>query len=182
MKRYVGFAYFLILTLLLSACGAKETIAQPAAAEAAMVKADLINAKGDKIGKAQLTQTANGVNIHIESAKLPPGKHGFHIHEMGMCEVPDFKTAGAHLNLANKQHGFINPHGYHTGDLPNIEVGANGTVSADMIAKNITLEKDKPNSILRAQGVSLVIHEKMDDYRTDPSGNSGGRIACAVIK
>jgi Cu-Zn family superoxide dismutase len=183
MKRYVGLAYFFILALLISACGVKETNVQPAAAaETAVVNVNFINAKGANIGKAQLTQAAEGVKIHLEASKLPPGTHGFHIHETGMCEKPDFASAGPHLNLLNKQHGFLNPLGFHTGDLPNIQVGANGKVTADMIAKSVTLEKDKPNSILRTQGASLMIHEKADDYKTDPTGNSGGRIACGVIK
>jgi Cu-Zn family superoxide dismutase len=182
MKRYVGLVYFLILALLISACGVKETIAQPAAANAAVVNVNLINIQGAEIGKAQLSQTADGVKIHLEASKLPPGTHGFHIHEIGMCEKPDFVSAGPHLNLLNKQHGFLNPHGFHTGDLPNIEVGANGKVTADIVAKTLTLEKDKPNTLFRTQGASLVIHEKADDYKTDPSGNSSGRIACGVIK
>jgi Cu-Zn family superoxide dismutase len=182
MRRFFGFAYFIILALLISACGVKETVAQPAAAEAAVINVNLINAKGAKIGKAQLSQTAEGVKIHLEASKLPPGTHGFHIHETGLCEKPDFTSAGPHLNLLHKQHGFLNPLGFHTGDLPNIEVGANGKVTADIVAKTLTLEKDKPNSLLRAQGASLVIHEKADDYKTDPTGNSGGRIACGVIK
>ncbi|CAK4841619.1 unnamed protein product [Aphanomyces euteiches] len=87
-----------------------------------------------------------------------------------------------HFNPTHKQHGFENPQGFHEGDLPNIQVDAKGKVNVDLIVKAVTLEPGKPNSILSAQGVSLIIHDKADDYMTDPAGNSGARIACGVIK
>jgi superoxide dismutase, Cu-Zn family len=182
MKRYRVLTYCFILTMVLSACSKKETSVQPAVADISMLKVSLINAMGKKIGTAIISPINDGVNIHIEASKLPPGIHGFHIHEVGLCEKPDFKTAGEHLNPFAKHHGFENPQGYHAGDLPNLEVGANGKISADIITKAVTLEKGKPNSLLRTQGASLIIHEKADDNMTDPSGNSGARIVCGVIK
>jgi len=153
-----------------------------AATESNAVSIHLLNQQGAKIGVAMLSQMKDGVQIQVQAANLSPGEHGFHIHNVGLCEVPDFKSAGDHLNPMNKQHGFKNPLGYHAGDLPNLVVKADGTVNATVTDKMVTLEKGKPNSLLTAQGTSLIIHQKADDYMTDPSGNSGDRIACAVIK
>jgi Cu-Zn family superoxide dismutase len=166
---------------MLSACGAKDVFVQPNTADTVMIKTSIINTSGKKIGTADLSPTAEGVKIHLVAAKLPPGMHGIHIHEVGLCEKPDFATAGMHFNPSGKHHGFENPQGFHAGDLPNIVVGTDGKVAVDIIDKAVTLEKGKPNSLLRGQGVSLIIHEKSDDYMTDPAGNSGGRIACGVI-
>jgi superoxide dismutase, Cu-Zn family len=113
---------------------------------------------------------------------LVPGKHGLHIHEAAICEGPDFKTAGAHFNPTNKKHGFENTKGPHAGDLPNLSVSTEGTVTADMVAKNVTLEEGKPNSLLKPGGTSLIIHSGPDDYHTDPAGNSGSRVACGKIQ
>jgi superoxide dismutase, Cu-Zn family len=183
MRRYVRLCYFCVLVcMLLSACGVKEVSVQPAAADSTTIKTTIINAKGNKIGTAVLSPVAEGVKIHVEAAKLPPGLHGIHFHEVGLCEKPDFVTAGMHLNPLNRQHGFENPQGYHAGDLPNIQIGADGKVNVDLISNTVTLEKGKPNSLTKDKGVSLIIHEKSDDYMTDPTGNSGARIACGVIK
>lgn len=142
----------------------------------------IINSKGENIGTASLSQVGDKVQVLIEAQNLPPGTHGTHFHEVGRCDTPDFKTAGEHLNPRHKQHGFKNPKGFHAGDLPNIEVGTDGKVRANLATKEVTFEKGKPNSLLRPGGISLIIHEKADDYFTDPSGNSGGRIACAAIQ
>jgi Cu-Zn family superoxide dismutase len=144
-------------------------------------RVELIDSKGAKVGTAVLSQVAEGVKLQVEVSGLPPGKHGIHIHQMGVCAVPDFKSAGDHFNPEGKKHGFENPEGYHAGDLLNLEVGSDGTAKADLIDKKVTLLKDKANSLLKPGGTSLVIHEAADDYKTDPSGNSGARIACGVI-
>lgn len=182
MKRYLNLISIGLVLSLLSACGAKEVSVQPVAADSTSYKTTIINAKGNKIGTAEISNIKQGVNIHLEAAKLTPGLHGIHLHEYGLCEIPDFVTSGMHLNIMKKEHGFENPQGFHTGDLPNIQVGPDGKVNVDLIVKAVTLEKGKANSILSDQGVSLIIHEKSDDYMTDPSGNSGSRIACGVIK
>jgi Cu-Zn family superoxide dismutase len=142
---------------------------------------DIVNSKGVKTGSAQFSQTPDGVKIQVEVAGLPPGKHGIHFHEKAVCEVPDFKTAGEHLNPEGKQHGFENPLGPHAGDLPNLDIGSDGKGKAEFVSKRVTLEKDKANSLLKPGGTSLIIHEGPDDYKTDPSGNSGARIACGAI-
>lgn len=142
---------------------------------------DIINSKGIKTGTAVLSSIPEGVKMQVEVTGLAPGKHGIHIHQYGVCTGPDFKTAGEHLNPEGKKHGFNNPQGPHAGDLLNLEVGADGKGRAELVNKMVTLDKDKANSLLKQGGTSLVIHEAEDDYMTDPSGNSGARIACGVI-
>ncbi|UQZ81569.1 Superoxide dismutase-like protein YojM precursor [Paenibacillus konkukensis] len=142
---------------------------------------DIINSKGTKIGTAKLSQVAEGVKFQVEVSGLTPGKHGIHVHQTGVCTPPDFTSAGEHFNPEGKKHGFDNPQGYHAGDLPNLEVGSDGTARAEFVDTKVTLAKDKANSLVKTGGTALVIHENADDYKTDPSGNSGSRIACGVI-
>ncbi|NHN30649.1 superoxide dismutase family protein [Paenibacillus sp. S3N08] len=167
----------------------KATSAESASTEmgkrkesAEMVKhIDIVNGSGAKTGTATLSAVADGVKIQVEVMGLTPGKHGIHIHQNGVCTGPDFTSAGAHLNPTGKQHGFENPQGPHIGDLMNLEVGTDGTGKAELLNKMVTLSKDKANSLLKAGGTSLIIHEAADDYKTDPAGNSGARIACGAI-
>lgn len=149
-------------------------------ANAQTAKAELINSKGEKIGTATFTQEAEGVKISLEVSHLPPGTHGFHIHAVGKCEPPDFKSAGAHFNPTGKKHGLQNPEGPHAGDLPNLTVGPDGTAKVEVVAKQVTLGEGK-NSLLQPDGTALVIHANPDDEKTDPAGNAGDRIACGVI-
>jgi Cu-Zn family superoxide dismutase len=142
--------------------------------------ADIVNAQGQKIGTAMLSAADGGVKIDVSVSQLPPGTHGIHIHAVGKCEGSDFKTAGGHFNPTTKEHGKDNPKGPHAGDLNNIEVGADGSAKAVLLDTLVTLG-DGPNSLFHEGGTAIVIHEKTDDYKTDPSGNSGGRIACGVI-
>jgi superoxide dismutase, Cu-Zn family len=144
--------------------------------------ANIVNGQGQKIGTATITlATANGVQIQMTVSQLPPGTHGIHIHAAGKCEGPDFKTAGPHFNPYGKQHGKDNPNGAHAGDLPNFEVDANGNATVTMLDTSVTLDSS-PNGLFHEGGSALVIHEKADDYKTDPSGNSGSRIGCGVIE
>jgi Cu-Zn family superoxide dismutase len=142
--------------------------------------ADIVNAQGQKIGTATVHPSAGGVRIDVEVSQLPPGTHGIHIHAVGKCERPAFTSAGAHFNPTSRKHGKDNPEGPHGGDLPNIDVGTDGTGKASLSDANVTLG-DGPNSLFHEGGTALVIHEKADDYKTDPAGNSGARIACGVI-
>lgn len=143
--------------------------------------ADFVSAQGQKIGTATFSQTDSGVEIKLDVSQLPSGTHGIHVHSVGKCEGPDFKSAGGHLNPEGKKHGTENPEGPHAGDMSNIEVGSDGQAHTTIIAKGVTLGSG-PNSLFHDGGTALVIHEKADDYKTDPSGNSGNRIACGVIQ
>lgn len=183
MRKLLGTAALsAILVLSGTSCGTGDDAVKASAAVGAKRSAELIGTTGDKVGRVELTQMSKGVHIRVEASNLVPGKHGFHIHENGACETPDFISAGGHFNPGNKKHGFENPKGTHAGDLPNLFIGTEGTVTAEMVAKNVTLEEGKPNSLLKAGGTSLVIHAGPDDYKTDPAGNSGSRAACGKIQ
>lgn len=143
--------------------------------------ADIIDAQGNKVGTARIIAASDGVSIFVNVKKLPPGTHGIHIHTVGKCEGPAFTTAGGHLNPDMKKHGKDNPDGPHAGDLLNLEVGADGAGKATLHAMGVTLG-DGPNSLFQDGGTAIVIHASADDYKTDPAGNSGARIACGVIE
>lgn len=112
---------------------------------------------------------------------LPTGNHGIHIHAVGRCDPPDFMSAGAHFNPTNRQHGLQNPNSPHASDLPNLQVGADGTGRLDALDRDVTLASGA-NSLFDADGSALVIHAGEDDNMTDPAGNSGGRIARGIIR
>lgn len=143
--------------------------------------ADIVNAEGQKIGTARILAAKDGVKIEVSVSQLPPGKHAIHIHNVGKCEGPDFTSAGPHLNPDTKKHGKDNPEGPHAGDLLNIEVKANGTAKETLRDRMVTLG-DGANSVFHDGGTAIVVHAKEDDYKTDPAGNSGPRIACGVIE
>ena len=174
-----------ISVVLLSGCSLfnKEEEKVPTNAGSSLVgNAQMQNSKGEIIGEILLEETENGVDLTTLLNSLPPGEHGIHIHEVGVCEGPSFESSGAHWNPTNKKHGVENPEGSHLGDLPNLKVDDDG--SAELIFKvpGITLKHSVENSLFDANGSSIIIHEMKDDYKTDPSGNSGSRIACGVIK
>jgi Cu-Zn family superoxide dismutase len=144
----------------------------------------LVNASGQTIGSVRAWQTAGGVSFHVEASGLTHGIHAIHVHSVGRCDGPDFASAGSHWNPAVKKHGFNNPAGPHAGDLPNVEVAANGVLSQTVTlpGANLFNAAGAPGALLDADGAALVIHAAADDYVTDPAGNSGARIACAVIR
>lgn len=142
--------------------------------------ADIMNAQGMQIGTATLTPSAAGVSIALRVSQLPPGVHGIHIHSVGKCEGPAFTTAGGHFNPEMKMHGKDNAMGPHAGDLLNFTADANGMANSTLQADHVTLGPG-PNSLFHDGGTALVIHAGPDDYKTDPAGNSGARIACGVI-
>lgn len=143
--------------------------------------ADFINSQGQKIGTAHLTQTADGVKIDVEVEHLPAGTHAFHVHAVGKCDPPDFKSAGGHFNPAGKQHGKDNPLGSHAGDMMNFDASSDGSAHFSIVNAAVTLGPGA-NSLFHDGGTALVIHEKADDYKTDPTGNAGNRLACGVIE
>ena len=142
------------------------------------LKIELKNGKGESVGWATLSEKPDAMNIVVEVSKLSPGKHGIHIHGQGMCDGPDFKSAGGHFNPESKKHGLLNSEGPHEGDLPNLDVAADGKGKAVLVAKRAHFT---PGSLYQSSGTALVIHAKEDDQKSDPAGNSGDRVACAVI-
>jgi superoxide dismutase, Cu-Zn family len=144
----------------------------------------LVDASGQTIGTVRAWQTAGGVTFRVEARGLPHGTHGIHVHAVGRCDPPDFASAGPHWNPAGRKHGLSNPAGPHAGDLPNVDVAANGVLGQAVTVANATLTgpAGDPRVLLDADGAALVIHAQADDNVTDPSGNSGARIACAVIQ
>ncbi len=145
--------------------------------------AEVIDSNGQRVGEVQFSEDETGlVTIKLNLHSLAPGTRAFHIHENSACKPPGFESAGGHFNPYGKQHGFLNKKGHHAGDLPNIVVDEDGNCKMSFTTTQITLAKDKENSILREPGTSIVIHEEPDDYFTDPAGGGGKRIACGIIK
>ena len=151
------------------------------AAQSKTLVVSLKTSTGEDAGTATFREAKNGkgLDISLKLKNLPFGDHGAHIHQNPVCDAPDFKGAGGHFNPDNKQHGMLNPMGHHAGDLPkNISIGEDHTGQLTMKADYLTLAPGAPNSIL---GHSIMVHEKADDMKTDPTGNAGNRIACGVI-
>lgn len=151
------------------------------AASAQTARAVLRNADGTTIGSIDLKQSPGGVLIRLAAKGLPPGEHAFHVHAVGKCEPP-FTSAGGHFNPDNHKHGLMAGEGHHAGDMPNLIVPASGEVAVEVLNPAVTLDKGKANSLLKPDGTAFVIHAAADDYTTDPAGNAGGRIACAVVE
>jgi superoxide dismutase, Cu-Zn family len=139
----------------------------------------LKDASGKDVGKATLTVTPSGVLVRLDLIAVPPGDHAFHIHAVGKCEPPDFKSAGPHFNPDETKHGLMNPEGPHAGDMPNLHVPAEGKLQVEILDPAVTLSAEA--ALLDADGAALVIHAAADDYKTDPAGNAGDRIACGVV-
>lgn len=138
------------------------------------------NAAGKTVGEALLEQREGEVQITVTFTELPPGTRAFHIHEVGKCDPP-FESAGGHFNPTGKQHGKDNPAGPHAGDMPNLEMPQGGRLKVQVVVKDISLDNGR-GSLLDADGASLVVHEGADDYKSDPAGNAGKRLACGVIR
>ncbi|HET9925816.1 MAG TPA: superoxide dismutase family protein [Methylomirabilota bacterium] len=159
----------------LAGCASVPTQKAPLSAEAVLKDKD-----GKQVGVATLIETPEGVRVALTGYRLPPGGHGLHVHAVGRCDPPDFASAGAHFNPTGKQHGRMNPAGPHAGDLPNLVAAASGEAGLDITTKAFTLSPGS-SSLLGDKGTALVVHANPDDDKTDPTGNSGGRIACGVI-
>jgi superoxide dismutase, Cu-Zn family len=144
----------------------------------------IVNANGTPIGTARLWQEQNGtVNVEIASISLPPGTHGIHFHEVGICDggATAFSTAGAHYNPLAKEHGLENPRGPHAGDAPNLVTPASGAGKVTFSTNRVTLTPGTL-TLFDSNGSSIVVHASADDQASQPSGNSGARIACGVIR
>lgn len=149
-------------------------------AQVKQAKAELRDSAGKLVVTAAFVQEAKGVRIQVLAKDLPPGPHGIHIHAVGKCEPQDFASAGGHFNPHGKKHGLQNPEGPHAGDLPNLEAKADGTAVYEQITDRVTLSGGEL-SLFDSDGSALVIHANPDDQQTEPTGNSGARIACGVI-
>ena len=162
--------------MVLGGCaGSMKEAPAPLSAEAVLKDKD-----GKQVGVATLIQTNEGTRIAVTGYRLTAGTRGLHIHEAGVCQAPDFASAGGHFNPASKKHGKLNPDGAHAGDLPNLVIGDAGDGTVDVTTRAVTLNPG-PTSLLGGKGTSIVIHAMADDERTDPAGNSGARIACGVV-
>jgi Cu-Zn family superoxide dismutase len=163
------------------ACAAAFVV--PASAQQPQTaSASFINAQGDEIGSATLTETPSGVLIALDVRGLPTGEHAFHVHEKGVCNPADkFMSAGGHFNVHDKKHGYLAEGGPHPGDMPNLVVSTNGNLRANVLNTAVTLSS-REGSLFGPNGAALVIHDRLDDYKSQPAGNAGDRIACAVIK
>jgi Cu-Zn family superoxide dismutase len=166
-----------------AACTTSRTVtttAEPMAAATAQMR----DTAGRDLGTVRVLLTSTGARLTGALAGLAPGEHGFHFHQVGRCdraEATPFTSAGGHYHPAGRQHGPLNPAGPHAGDLPNVTVGADGRLAIPDSGLSVTMSETAQAGLFDADGTSLMVHAAADDYRTDPSGNSGARIACGVV-
>jgi Cu-Zn family superoxide dismutase len=166
--------------VLFGACSTAQRMANSVSRATAII----YDLNGSPIGTAQLWQEPSGiVNVDIASLALPAGTHGIHFHEVGKCQggATAFATAGAHYNPLGKEHGLQNPRGPHAGDAPNIVVPAGGLAKVAFSTDRVTLTPGTV-TLFDTDGSSIVVHANADDQMSQPSGNSGARIACGVVR
>lgn len=173
--RIVGVTAMAAVLMLAGCADDKPKVGTPIAG-GRIAMATLRTPAGKEIGRATVREVAGGLRVTIDARFLPPGMHGAHLHTVGRCEGPDFASAGPHWNPTGMKHGAMNPQGPHGGDLPNLSIGADGRGTL-----GINLPGASFDALLDADGAAMVIHADVDDMVTDPSGNSGGRIACGVL-
>jgi Cu-Zn family superoxide dismutase len=134
---------------------------------------------GKEVGKVDFTDTPSGVLMRLDLTAVPPGEHALHLHTVGKCEPPDFKSAGGHFNPDETKHGLLSDEGPHAGDLPNIYVPESGKITIEVLAPLVSLSGER--ALLDDDGTAIVIHDGADDALTDPAGNAGDRIVCGVV-
>lgn len=144
--------------------------------------AGLADANGKAVGTVHFAEERQMVRVDVRLVDLAPGDHGVHIHATGRCEAPAFTSAGAHFNPANKAHGKLSPNGPHAGDLGNVTVGSDRRGAGTFFTPHLSTNPAASNSVLLGGGLSVVVHAQADDDKTDPSGNSGDRVACGVVR
>lgn len=171
--RIRSLASLAALAIALAGCATAQTLPDQ------LAHADLRDAQGKPAGQATITARNGTVSLTIQATGLRTGPHGMHLHAVGSCDTAGFTGAGGHLNPAGHQHGSMNPAGAHLGDLPNLAIAADGAGAATVMLPGTWA--DLAPAIFDADGTAIVIHAGEDDYKTDPSGNSGGRIACGVF-
>jgi superoxide dismutase, Cu-Zn family len=166
----------------LVAIGFTAGLAATAATGAEQAKATFQDGAGKQVGTATLTQTPAGVLIELDLKGLPPGEKAFHVHERGSCDAAGgFKSAGDHYDPRHNQHGLQAAKGPHAGDMPNQFVPQDGSLRAHVLNTAVTLTPGAA-SLFDGDGSALVLHSKADDYRSQPAGNAGDRIACGVVE
>lgn len=169
------------MTFALAACamndGAGDSRTAADRMSAGGASAVLRMSNGEGVGRVVATEVDGGVRVAVDASGLPAGPHGVHVHMTGRCDGPDFTTAGGHWNPTAMKHGTQNPMGPHAGDMPNMMVGADGRGSV-----SVTLPSGTMAGLMDADGSAFIIHAGADDLKTDPAGNSGGRIACGVFE
>ncbi|MGZ8287168.1 MAG: superoxide dismutase family protein [Allosphingosinicella sp.] len=143
--------------------------------------ADLRDAQGRTRARATVETSGDSLRVRVESIGMSPGAYGTHLHTTGRCDGPGFESAGPHWNPTDQMHGKDNPKGMHKGDLPNLMVGTDGRGSFEYTIPNAGLSGMLPTSLIDGDGAAVVVHAAPDDFRTDPSGKSGARIACGVL-
>ena len=164
-----------LVAVFLAALGASQAMA------ASSGGAHLIGLDGKPVGTAKFSQAGHGVLIELDAHGLKPGPHAVHIHAVGQCDAKvKFDSAGGHFSPVPKNHGFMDKHGAHAGDMTNQFADANGNLRASIYNPNITLKRGE-RSLFDKDGSSIVIHAAADDYKSQPAGNAGGRVACGVI-
>ena len=147
--------------------------------EQTLATADLMRADGTQVGTARVLERGETVSVAVTTNAVPAGVHGFHLHTTGQCTPPDFTSAGGHLNPTDQEHGTLNPAGAHLGDLPNLRVepSGRGAMTADLTGTRQQIM----NWLFDSDGTAVMIHSGPDDYRTDPAGAAGSRVACGVL-
>lgn len=168
---------FVLCVLSVNACARPQTSANALTTAMATVR----NGDGTSLGVVRLEAVVGGVRLTGQLTGLAPGAHGIHLHAVGRCDPPGFTSAGDHFNPRNAKHGLLNPDGPHAGDMPSIAADANGRATVDHISALVTLGRGA-TTVFDADGTAIVVHASSDDQRTDPSGNSGSRVACGVVE
>jgi len=173
-------ALFVIICLIASSAGA-SAVQSAGESPARTASATLKDARGQRVGQVTLRETPNGVLLHVELESVEPGVRALHIHDIGRCDGPSFQSAGPHFNPQRRAHGFLASPGPHAGDLPNLYVPETGTSSVDVLAPGGSLTGGQAPTLLDGNGAAVVLHAGADDYKSDPAGSAGDRVACGVI-
>lgn len=173
MRKFV----FLAALPLIASCSTVQNAETIAVSEVA--SANLMRGDGSAAGVATLSQRSDGLWLSVSANAPGAGTYGMHVHAVGRCDGPDFTTAGPHWNPATKQHGRDNPMGAHAGDMPNVTANVDGKLVIETKLDGVMFSG--AGGVIDADGASVIIHEKADDYKTDPSGNSGKRLICGVF-
>jgi Cu-Zn family superoxide dismutase len=169
-------AMMALAPMVLAGCTTNGTTTETPLTAGRVATATLMTAAGKDVGKVTVREVDGGLSVSVDAHDLAPGMHGAHLHTVGKCEAPDFASAGGHWNPTNMKHGSMNPQGPHEGDMPNLMIGADGRGKL-----TTRLAGGSFDALMDTDGAAMVIHAAADDLKTDPSGNSGARLACGVL-